>query len=437
MGSSFQPSVEPLYAIQAALIEYKEDILAIQHSLSDLFDETDQRISQLLTKKAEELENAKMTRTGRKYDGFRCNLCGNGMMLLILGDHTYCRTPGCNGTMERVRHPDDPELQNTVIRLQNELEEYRHFKTIYEKQKAELIGHLHVLSGDAIVAETNTSGVIGRLITILERYINDDVSGIISGGQNIEQNNIVAPATTEVGTVLDQDQISQGTRELSQQEIALQSMGVNNVDLSLCHEINRDAILKSVEHMFLRHPELRGQLFGIKCERMRKGTYAAYGPTSCGDFFGGTLFLNSDYFSNPKLNDDLREKSRLGWFTPNASTETVIKHELGHALHLEICSLDSGVKNGSIPSTTSYNQVVQQYIDDKHADQIVESACRELGIAFDSWEFSSALSRYGGSNYGEAIAEAVAEVEGNEFPRPLSLAIYNNLIKYKNDLHRR
>ena len=74
---------------------------------------------------------------------------------------------------------------------------------------------------------------------------------------------------------------------------------------------------------------------------------------------------------------------------------------------------------------------------DNHADVIVESACQSLGIEFDSWEFSRQLSRYGGSNYGEAIAEAVAEVENNLEPRPLAQAIYNGLMNYKDTVGRR
>lgn len=226
-------------------------------------------------------------------------------------------------------------------------------------------------------------------------------------------------------------------QERDNPENILRNLGVNNVDLSLCHELNRASVLSAVQYMFNRHPELRGQVSTIICEKMQSGTYAAYGPTKYGENFGGALHLNSDYFSNPNLDEDLKEKSKKGWFTPNACSESIVKHELGHALHLEICALACGVKNGSIPDYDKYRAVVRQYMDDCHVDAIVETACSRLGIEFDSWDFSNGLSKYGGTNYGEAIAEAVAEVESNNNPRPLASSIYQHLLSYINNLQGR
>ena len=212
---------------------------------------------------------------------------------------------------------------------------------------------------------------------------------------------------------------------------------MNRVYLDSCHEVNRQSVVNAVEKMFTEHPELRGQVSEINCHPMSNGTYASYGPTHFGSNFGGVLNINSDYFSDPNLNADLQEKSQMGWFIPNASGESVIEHELGHGMHLELCALSCGVKNGSIPDAETYNRVIQQYMDDVHADTIVENACRSLNIEFDSWEFSRQLSKYGGSNYGEAIAEAVSEVEHNANPRPLASAIYRELLTYKQNLERR
>lgn len=223
----------------------------------------------------------------------------------------------------------------------------------------------------------------------------------------------------------------------SQEALRLQQMGVNRVYLDSCHEVNRQSVVNAVEKMFTEHPELRGQVSEINCHPMSNGTYASYGPTHFGSNFGGVLNINSDYFSDPNLNADLQEKSQMGWFIPNASGESVIEHELGHGMHLELCALSCGVKNGSIPDAETYNRVIQQYMDDVHADTIVENACRSLNIEFDSWEFSRQLSKYGGSNYGEAIAEAVSEVEHNANPRPLASAIYRELLTYKQNLERR
>lgn len=219
-----------------------------------------------------------------------------------------------------------------------------------------------------------------------------------------------------------------GSEGISSEAAELQRMGVNRVDLSGCSAKNRQAVLSAVKSMFAAHPELRGQLSEIICKPMSGRTYAAYGPTAYGSPFGGSLKLNSNYFSNEDLAADLAEKSRLGWFVPNATPASIVMHELGHGLHLEMCALDCGVMNGSTPSYDDYVKVVNQYMDDVHAEEIVEEACEAVGVEFDSWDFSGQLSKYGGSNYGEAIAEAVAEVKSNSAPRALATAIYNGII---------
>lgn len=264
------------------------------------------------------------------------------------------------------------------------------------------------------------------------------------GGTSTEAGNAISDVATDIVSeekelfFLGEKRKSFETHQQAsnQESIRLQQMGVNKVDLDACHEANRKAVVTAVEKMFTEHPELRGQVSTVSCHKMRDGTYASYGPSPYGSNFGGVLNLNSDYFSNPNLNSDLAEKSEMGWFIPNASAESVVEHELGHGMHLELCALSCGVKNGSIPDPETYNRVVQQYMDDMHADTIVENACASLGVDFDSWEFSRQLSKYGGSNYGEAIAEAVSEVEHNANPRPMATAIYRELINYKQNLER-
>ena len=224
----------------------------------------------------------------------------------------------------------------------------------------------------------------------------------------------------------------------SKESLELQRMGVNTVHLSGCTSDNRKAVVTSIKQVFGDHPELIGQLSEVKCRPIHseKGkTYAHYGPMQFGDRFGGSLIINSDAFSDPKLRDELTKLSKQGLFVPDASPESIIAHELcGHGSHLELCALACHVQNGSTPDRNSYNQVIRQYISNAHADVIVERACAELGIEFDSWDFADALSRYGGSDYGEAIAEAAAEVKFSKKPRPLASAIYRHFLNYRDEL---
>lgn len=217
---------------------------------------------------------------------------------------------------------------------------------------------------------------------------------------------------------------AESSNSVSEEAKELLRMGVNRVELDNCTPQNRQAVLSAVQTMFQAHPELRGQVSEIICRPMQDRVYASYGPTSIGSRFGGSLKLNSDYFSKADLAEDLALKSRMGWFVPNATPKSIVIHELGHGLHLEMCALDCGVKNGSVPNFEDRSKVVKEYMDDVHAQEIVEEACTKLGIEFDSNEFGSSLSNYGSYNYGEAIAEAVAEVKGGSNPRPLAQEIY-------------
>ena len=215
----------------------------------------------------------------------------------------------------------------------------------------------------------------------------------------------------------------------------LRDMGIKNVDLRDCSLEYRGDIVDAVRDMIRENPELIDQLSDVKCYPMQDVTYASYGPTGQGVPFGGRLNLNSKYFSSNTLRADLAGESQQGWSIPNASPRSIVSHELGHGVHLGLCAKSCGITPGTIPESGSYREVVRQYVDDVHADQIVETACSDLGIEFDSWDFANQLTRYGASNYGEAISEAVAEVRNNENPRPMASAIYSRLMQYKNNMN--
>lgn len=211
----------------------------------------------------------------------------------------------------------------------------------------------------------------------------------------------------------------------------LRDLGVETVDLRECREEFRPQIVEGVRDMMDSHPELRQQVREIYCYPMDNDiTYAAYGPVDGSQPFGGRLELNSSWYSREDFSQELELRSQTGWLTPNASPKSLISHELGHGLHLDICARSAGVAYGEVPSKELYQEVVEEYMNDRHADMIVDDACREQGIEFDTDEFADSLSSYGDSSYGEAIAEAVAEVRNNPNPRPMAKAIYDCLEAY-------
>ena len=211
----------------------------------------------------------------------------------------------------------------------------------------------------------------------------------------------------------------------------LREMGIPNVDLRDCRPEYRGEVVDAVKDAISECPELKDQLTKVSCHEMSDGTYASYGPTQGNKKFGGCLNLNSKNFSSPSLQADLTEESKQGWSIPNSSPRSIVSHELGHGMHLNLCAKSCGLEYGKVPEGGRFNAAVQQYMNDVHADRIVEAACKDCNVQFDSWDFADHLTRYGATNYGEALAEAVAEVRNNAHPRPMASAIYRHLMNYK------
>ncbi len=215
----------------------------------------------------------------------------------------------------------------------------------------------------------------------------------------------------------------------------LRRLGVEKIDLDECREEYRPQVIEAVKSMLEQNPEIVGQVREIRCWEMpNPDTYASYGPSEGDQPFGGVLNLNSTHFSDADLPKRLEENGKTGWMVPESSIRSVVTHEMGHAVHLELCALNNGVEHGQIPDREAYNRMVREYIDNRHADAIVETACKNYGIEFDSEAFADNLSVYGGTDYGEALAEASAEAQTSEHPRPLASRIYAGLQSYKQRL---
>lgn len=212
----------------------------------------------------------------------------------------------------------------------------------------------------------------------------------------------------------------------------LYDLGVKNVDLRQCNPEYRGEIVSAVKDMYERYPELKDQVQAIKCYKMdNDGTFASYGPTSEKTPYGGYLSLNSTHFGSDNFRDEINNLSSNGWFVPKSSPQGIVEHELGHGLHLDMCSRNNNLEYGKVPNSTDYDNAVQEYVDDIHATSIVDRACEDCGFGFYSRNTSNELSKYGSSNYGEAFAEAISETNNSDNPRRLSVAINNRYNEYK------
>ncbi len=215
----------------------------------------------------------------------------------------------------------------------------------------------------------------------------------------------------------------------------LRDLGIKNVDLRECLPEYRKDIVSAVKDMLNDNPELKQQLSDVICCTIDDNRYADYEPTESDKPFVGKLRLNSEFFTSNTLRADLAEESKVGWSVPNDSPQSIVSHELGHGIHLGLCAKSCGISPGTIPKTSRYQEAVRQYMTDVHADTIVETACRDLGVEFNTDDFANHLSRYGSGEYGEALAEAVAEVKNNLNPRPMARTIYSRLMQYKKSMN--
>ena len=218
----------------------------------------------------------------------------------------------------------------------------------------------------------------------------------------------------------------------------LRRLGVEKIDLDECREEYRPQVIEAVQNMLEKNPELVGQVKEIRCWKMRDdGTFACYGPSRMDEPFGGVLQLNATKFSSPGLSGELETAGKNGWFVPESNVRSIITHEMGHAVHLELCAIQNGIEHGQVPDPDAYYRMWEAYKENYHADTIVEQACQSYGIEFDSEAFADNLSAYGGKDYGEALAEAEAEAQNSSHPRPMALRIHAALQTYKQNLMER
>ena len=231
--------------------------------------------------------------------------------------------------------------------------------------------------------------------------------------------------------------LGQNDFDHSQAAQELRDIGVKNVDLRECNPEYQQEVVDAVKDMYNQYPELKDQVRDIKCYKMDNDhTFASYGPTKYGEEFGGQLNLNSTHFGSDGFRDELSSQSDEGWLTPNASPQSIVSHELGHGLHLDMCAKDSGLAYGSVPTKNGYTQMINQYADNVHASDIVDQACRDCNLdplnPYTPYYMQNELSKYGASDKGEAFAEGIAEANTSSNPRPLATAINNRYLEYRN-----
>ena len=223
------------------------------------------------------------------------------------------------------------------------------------------------------------------------------------------------------------------TADNSDEAAALRAMGVRNVQLQECHPMYRKEVLAAIQSMCNQYPELQAQLHTVTCfEFGTSSALASYAPTQRDEIFGGVLKLNAAYFRESSLPEKLNELGKEGHFIPNSDVQSLIKHELGHGLELNLCAVANHAEYGKQLPEITYNTIAMEYGQKKIAGRIVDSACRDCGISFNRQNLAPLLSAYGAENKSEAFAEGISEVNTSPNPRPLAVAISKRFLEFQN-----
>lgn len=92
----------------------------------------------------------------------------------------------------------------------------------------------------------------------------------------------------------------------------------------------------------------------------------------------------------------------------------------------------NGTDIGEAPTSSQWNDIIGEWNNNTHAEEICKAAMDKLGIGED--EIADYLSGYGSQDYGECFAEAISEVGSCEEPREFSKAIEEEYENYKNSI---
>lgn len=216
-----------------------------------------------------------------------------------------------------------------------------------------------------------------------------------------------------------EDTIDQGVRE------KLEQFEIDTVELEGMKEQYQLRVCNAVESMIEEYPELRGFIKSVKVKDLPEGVYACAGPRVGKGGCYGEIQLSKEVFSSDnlewKLVDAEIENFRGERWFAGRGIDGIVKHEMGHILHLQMIAEEVDLKLGEIDKD-KINLLKEKY----HYNSIAINICREaeqnLGISHN--EVAKELSLYAATDYGEFFAEAISECETQKHPRRLAKEVY-------------
>lgn len=212
-----------------------------------------------------------------------------------------------------------------------------------------------------------------------------------------------APSFTQVG-IGQAKSISEVNRILNESGFFTTKCNLSGCDLD-----SAKSIASSYERVFATYPQIRGRIGGVTAKNLGDSTYAQcylYGDKRI------EANSNSNFFGDFNKVMKLYEYDvRCGWHPTGTTAESVIIHELGHAV--DGLLTDAGVLGAGSKRTTSgkykYN-TTSYYLRSKVA-MSTGTKIKDMG---------SAVSTYGSMNEKEWFAECFAEYLTSANPRPVA-----------------
>lgn len=205
----------------------------------------------------------------------------------------------------------------------------------------------------------------------------------------------------------------------------LQECGVMNIQLEGVRERYQEMIANSVEEMCESYPELEGYVGTIKAADLPRGVFACAGPVMTENGYQTELQVSREVFGKSGLENRVERLELPNWrgesWLAGEGEEAVIKHELGHLLHLQMIAEQEGIELGS-KDRSDFQRLSELYKRNNIATGICYEAMREQGIHPN--ELARNISVYGAHDMGECFAEAISEYETRKNPRPFAVAVH-------------
>lgn len=208
-------------------------------------------------------------------------------------------------------------------------------------------------------------------------------------------------------------------------EERLHECGVSKVELEGVRERYQEMIAGAVEEMCESYPELKGYINTITVTKLPDRVYACAGPRMTENGYQTEIQVSQELFSETGLENRIERMECPNWrgesWLAGKGAEAVIKHEMGHLLHLQLIAKKDGLEIGD-KDISKYREVQNKYDRNDIAASICYETIKNQNI--NPNELARNVSVYGAHDMGECFAEAIAEYETRSNPRPFAVEVH-------------